>query len=280
MSTEIRVCLQYMGTAYTFVTFVERPENDLVVAFRARGVVWPYRDSSPWRRGKRVSVSRFSIHPSNKSQSLTTIKFTQICEGQIYTSVLYTTAIKKTNSFCPFVFIASSKTNVKRDIAKSSARRIILDMVDDRCTFLYSLAVGQRETPFLWSPLEYINSKQIKFNKFSIVILYAFVTISSSDYGSALTVNTKDIMRPFDGLSVLDCCHYFNTFIKELKGRLILMYKTANSPQSTLDIVERAIFVKHGTSAQQGYQEWRLSLMGQGLLDPQTIETRTRPIPQ
>ncbi len=190
----------------------------------------------PWRRGKRVSVSRFSIHPSNKSQSLTTIKFTQICEGQIYTSVLYTTAIKKTNSFCPFVFIASSKTNVKRDIAKSSARRIILDMVDDRCTFLYSLAVGQRETPFLWSPLEYINSKQIKFNKFSIVILYAFVTIPSSDYGSALTVNTKDIMRPFDGLSVLDCCHYFNTFIKELKGRLILMYKTANSPQSTLDI--------------------------------------------
>jgi len=279
-----RLCLTQDDTIYAVVTINQRPKKDLVIIARSRGIhrtsgLLETEPSGDKWHGFDIAIARFSVHPSEESKNdITTIKMTEEFEnGQLQTSILYTSAIKRETGFCPIVFGLCPRLGPDLNKPGKGGKNILLGSMQDAFTFCYGIYVGARKTPFVLPSTHHIRARRIDFSVFSIMFLYTFLTIPAMRQGCFTIVSTTPERGVLHGSSEVECAHWFDKQLIELRNRSIIIVEKTPEAKLIGELARRSVFLPAGTYGNQEFQAWRHSLIRQGIRDPQTIQTRHIP---
>jgi hypothetical protein len=262
------------------MTLNERPDGTIIIAPRSpsNSIIPPEGDEwGQWRLGLKVSVTRYSIHPSDNSPGkVTTIKHTQILEVRSHTTVMYTRAARIEYNFCQ-VFFHIGTTCRPGDRVTISTDNILLTAFDGYHTLVYGVFIAPPRAKPLWTATPYMNIRQFEFKRFAIIVMYAFVTYPNSPSMGA-TMNFTTLGKILEGINALDINRYAAQFMHELKDSYTVRVKPHPLEPELALVAKSAILVRDGSFKSTDYQNWRRMIICNFNKDPLAIRTTSLPI--
>lgn len=180
------------GASRLLFTVIEKENGEIILATENAG-----RDKE---RQSAILEQRFSIHPSPRSLTYTTVKRTQnTADGHTATSVMLTDAVKRKNGFA-LVLVRRVQdlrpAKYKIAITKECERGYVLGEYDPaHYTFYLGLFLGHPDVNFdARVPQGVVH--EFRFKRFKLVLLETLLETpshSSTQYGTAVTLDPDNL---------------------------------------------------------------------------------------
>lgn len=133
--------------------------------------------------GEGVIETRFSLHPSPRSEKFITIKHTRTLASQTLTSVAVTDAAKSEEKF--FHIFSNIFTNLRsknHDVKKFDSGLYVGELNPRRNSLYVSAFVGHPDSIFDVAP-EGLRVDKLNFNKFQVIIITGYIEVPASSMG-------------------------------------------------------------------------------------------------
>jgi len=248
-SSAARFVISSQGKLRSILSVAEKSNGELILNLRANQRIRATEtlinsQSNDPKHGLGIKEYRYTAHISPNSD-INTIKLTRINEdGELFTEVQYTLAIKGTNSFAPlYARRCSSLEDKGYDIKNPvKGKNISLGKLVPGFTLVFTVFIGPSNRNFEFTPMNDFRVLQQRFKEFNIVIMFSFLNIPSHESGALLHAVTKKSNNASRGHTEPECVNIFNDFRRNLRGEFINTLGSAPEMSSLMPYLKESTY--------------------------------------
>jgi hypothetical protein len=213
--------------------------------------------------GVAIKQSRYSVHTSDESPNrVNLINLTHEYEnGEIVTSVNYTTAIKQTNMFAPIITRRFDDVRLQcYDVSPSKTGRV-KKLADTRYLFcpVVGVFVGASGRRFDCPNPDDFQFKQFDFTHFSLLFVWSFILLYSRkvhDFHSCTTPETG----PQSFESDAECVGYFKFHRELLKRELVQSWIFDPNARRAIEMTKLAGYFREARTDAEEFKAFMVRL--------------------
>lgn len=265
----VRFAVLREGTPRCLLSVFQRSSGDLILQLRAnqiQGLAEDHEDPTV-----QISDYRISIHTSDKSkEEINVITRTKSWkDNRSEKSYLFTSAMKQFKRFEPLYVCRYDNLDTEVNDLRSTADAYIdLGEIHRLTSIVLMVAAGPIDKDFTSPELPYIfvdarrpdyNVKQVKFAKFSLVLIWSFLTIPADNISQSFHIATHPASGPADGMSERETIDFYKEMRSELRKEMIHLVQ-GNPEQLTLTPLLRfGTFIP--SSTEEECRAWLFSIL-------------------